>query len=515
MDNTTENKRIAKNTVYLYFRQIFVMFVSLYTSRLILKELGVEDFGIYNVIGGVVALLSVFSSSLSSAMSRYYTYELGRRDIKKLELVFSTSLCVLFALSILFLILSEIIGIVALRYVLVIPPLRMHAAFWVLQFSIIEFVLSLFSTPFFGAIIAYEKMNLFAILGIIDALSKLLVVLSLQIFLGDKLILFAILKSLIAAIMLIFYVILCKDRIEGCSLRLRFDKTIFSSLSKYATWSLFGVVSGVGYTYGYNIILNIFFGPIVNAARGIALQVQSAITSFANNFQASLNPQIIKNYACGNIERMHELVYASSRYSFYLMLLLVMPIIIEADYLLNLWLVEVPPHTVNFVRIVLGVICIEVLSGPLVCSQNATGNIKKIQITTGITMLLSLPICYVIFCHGGSPELLYIVYGIFIIINQIIRVIITCPFVGISFSNYYKNVITNIVKVSFISLPFPILLLYICPSSDTLSFILECLICTTSIILAIYYGGINEDERNALSKKIISKISICKTYLFE
>ena len=502
MDARQDNKRIALNTIFLYLRQLLVMVISLYTSRLVLKELGVEDFGIYNVIGGFVALLSVISGSLSAAMSRFYTFELGRKDINQLRLVFSTSISVLLTLAIIIFVLGEILGTWAINDFLVIPSSRHSIAYIVLQASIVAFIFNLLSSPFSGAIMAYEKMKTFAYFGVFDAVCKFIIAFSLRFVSCDKLEVFSILQTFLSLILLLSYVIYCKKHLEGCTLSVRFDKNVFYSLSKYASWSMFGMMSFVGYTYGYNIILNIFFGPVVNAARGVAVQVQNAIMGFANNFQASMNPQIIKNYANENLERMHALVLACSRYSFYLMLLLALPVILEADVILGVWLVEIPPHTVAFVRIVLFTICIEVLAGPLICSQNATGNIKMFQIATGLTLLFSLPVCYLAFKLGATPEYLYYIYTLFTLITLVIRIYITCPYVGISINKYIKEVISNVILVSVLSLPIP-LLVYYSLRNVSLHLIIVCISSVICVSIVVFYVGMRQNERQL----VISKLS--------
>lgn len=478
------------------------MAISLYTSRLVLKELGVEDFGIYNVIGGFVALLSVISGALSAAMSRFYTFELGRKDIEKLKLVFSTSLGVLVILAIIIVVLGELLGTWALDEFLVIPKSRHSEAFVVLHASIISFVFNLLASPYTGAIIAYERMKAFAYFGIVDAFCKLSIAYSLQLTSFDKLGTFAFLQTLLSLILLIAYMLYCNKNLDGCTLSLRLDKNVFYSLSKYATWSMFGMMSYVSYTYGYNIILNVFFGPVVNAARGISVQVQNAIVSFANNFQASLNPQIIKSYANTNFDRMHELVLASSRYSFYMMLLIALPIMIEADAILGYWLVEVPPHAISFVRIVLMTMCIDVLAGPMICSQNATGDIKKFQIVTGILMLLSLPVCYFVFKMGASPEYLYWIYALFTVFTQIARVAITCPYIGIPINKYLSDVVANIVIVSLLSLPLPLCFYYFIKDVP-FQLIIVIISSIITVLGSTYFFGMKEQERMVTKMKII------------
>ena len=501
MDAIQDDKRIAINTLFLYFRQFIVIIISLYTSRLVLKELGVEDYGIYNVIGGLVSLLLVISGSLSSSVSRFYAFELGRKDSQMVNLVFSTSISLFLLLAIIIFLLGELLGTWAVRELLVMPAPRLYVAYVVLHMSIISFVFNLLSSPFTGFIMAYEKMSAFAFFGLADAVGKLIIAYCLQLTIYYKLEIYAILQASLSLLLLLFYIVYCRIQFNVLSLTLKLDKKVFFLLSKYATWTIFGTMSYVGYTYGYNIILNIFFGPVVNAARGISVQVQSALMGFANNLQASMNPQIIKNYANNNLYRMHTLVFASSRYSFFLMLVLSLPVILEADVILAIWLVETPSYTAAFVRIALFTICIEVLSGPLICSQNATGNIKCFQIATGISMLLSLPVCYFAFKKGASPVYLYYFYLLFNIITLLIRIIIACPSVGISIKMYFKEVIVNVIIVSFLSFPLPFFLYYSIRDFDY-QLIIVCLASVINVSLIVFFIGMKKNERVIVTSKI-------------
>ena len=503
----SENKRIAKNTMLLYFRMLFIMLVSLYTSRVVLSSLGVEDYGIYNVVGGVVALFSILSNSLSAAVSRFFTFELGRNDIKRLRIVFSSSMIIMFVITIIIIILSEIFGTWMIENKLVIPLNRIDATEVILHTSIIAFAFNIMVSTYRAAIIAYEKMAAFAYFGVFETLAKLGIAISLSYSFIDKLEWYGYLNMLLSVICAICYFVYSRIRLDGCKFILAFDRTIYVSMAKYSSWSMLGVVALTGYTQGYNILLNMFFGPVVNAARGVAVQVQSAVQSFSSNFQASLNPQIIKNYASDNKPRMYELVFASSRYSYYLMLLLSLPVFLETDFLLNAWLEEVPAHTVNFVRILLVIITLDVLSGSLIISQSATGDLKKFQIVTCGIMILSLPVSYICLKFGGAPESIYVIFGIFTIFSHIGRVMITCPKIGMSIRLYVNEVIMNLIKVTPVSVIIPIILNNILPESIS-SFFVICFACTMSVLISIYFVGLKRSEREFCAgfvRKVLKK----------
>lgn len=494
INNRSENKRIARNTMILYFRMLSIMLVSLYTSRIVIGSLGIEDYGIYNVVGGVIALFSILSNSLSAAVSRFFTFELGRNNINRLRIVFSSSMIIMFVFTLIIIILAEIFGLWMIENKLVIPAERIISAKVILHTSIIAFSFNILQSTYRAAIIAYEKMAAFAYFGVFETIAKLAIAISLSYSTMDKLEWYGYLHMLLSIICAFCYYIYGRFKLEGCKYILSFDRTIFVSIAKYSSWSMLGVVVLTGYTQGYNILLNMFFGPIVNGARGIAVQVQSAVQSFSSNFQASLNPQIIKNYASDNKTRMYELVFASSRYSYYLMLLISLPVILETEFLLNVWLVDVPAHTVNFVRIMLVIITFDVLSGSLIISQSATGDLKIFQIVTCGIMLLSLPISYICLKIGGIPESIYMIYGVFTIFAHIGRVMITCPKIGMPISSYVNEVIMNLIKVTPISVIIPIALYNVLPESIS-TFIVICIACALSVLISIYFIGLKQSER--------------------
>ena len=355
MTNQTSdnNKRIAKNTLLLYFRMLFTMAVSLYTSRVVLNTLGVEDFGVYNVVGGVVAMFGFINGSMSSATQRYITFALGKGDKTWLQTVFSTTLQIHTLIAGIIVLLGETVGLWFLYNKMQIPADRMDAAFWVLQCSIVATIVMIISVPYNADIIAHEKMSAFAYISILEVVLKLVIVYMLVVFSFDKLILYAFLLLAIQLLIRFCYSIYCNRHFEETKYRHVWDKALFKEMTGFAGWSLFGNLAGVLFSQGLNMLLNVFFGPIVNAARAVAVQVQSAIQQFVGNFQMALNPQITKTYAKGELGDMHSLMFRSARFSFFLLYFLSLPVLFETNFILTIWLKTVPENTVVFLRIMI------------------------------------------------------------------------------------------------------------------------------------------------------------------
>lgn len=404
MATTAENnKRIAKNTLLLYFRMILIIIVGLYTSRVVLNTLGVSDYGIYNVVGGIVAMLAFLNSAMVAASQRFISFELGTGNMEKLKKVFCTSVSIHIALAVIILLIAETLGLWFVNTHLNIPPERMEAANWVYQCSILTLLLTIVSVPYNSCIVAHEHMKAFAYVSIVEAVLKLLIVYLLLLGDFDKLIFYAILVVVVALIIRIIYGIYCKRNFEECSYRFVFDKQLFKEMFAFAGWSIIGNFGFAFKDQGSNVILNLFFGTAVNAARGIALQVNGIISNFSNNFTMALNPQITKQYAAGDVEASVKLVYAGCRYSFYLLLLIAVPVMINIDYLLQLWLGTVPEYTSQFLMLALIAALIDVMARPLVTALQATGRIKIFQIVICIVVLCELPLAYVILHYGGKP----------------------------------------------------------------------------------------------------------------
>ena len=500
-DTSQNNKRIAKNTLLLYLRMLFMMAVSLYTSRVVLHTLGIEDFGIYNVVGGVVAMFSVISGSLSAAISRFITYELGKGDKDKLIRIFSSSVTIQLGLGFIILILAEVVGMWFLNTQMTIPTNRIYATNWVFQLSILTFIINLISVPYNAAIIAHEKMSAFAYISILEVVAKLIIVYMLLWSPFDKLIFYAILMAAVALIIRFVYGYYCKQHFEECTYRFIFDKELLKKMFSFAGWNFIGAASAVLRDQGGNIVINLFCGPTVNAARGIAYQVNSAISGFVNNFMMALNPQITKSYAAGNKEYMMTLIHQGARLSFYILLILSLPVIINAHYILTLWLKIVPNHTTLFVQLVLIFAMSESISNPLMTAMLATGNIRNYQIVVGGLQIMNLPISYILLRNGCIPETVLIVA---ICISQcclVARLYMLRKMIGLSIRKYISKVYFNVLTVTILSAIIPYTLS--CYFSETfVNFIIICIISVICTFIVMYFIGSNKEERRFILSKI-------------
>ena len=502
MTTTENNKRIARNTLLLYFRMLFLMIISLYTSRIVLNALGVEDFGIYNVAGGVVAMFSILSGSLSAAISRFITYELGKNNVLKLKTIFSSAITIQIGLGIVIAFFAETIGIWFLNTQMNIPIERMTATNWVLQFSIITFIINLISVPYNAVIIAHEKMSAFAYISIFEAIGKLLIAYLITISPIDKLIFYAILMCGVAIAIRLLYGYYCKRHFDECRFHFIWNKQIFQQIFSFAGWNFIGASSAVLRDHGGNIIINLFCGPTVNAARGIAFQVNNAIQGFVSNFMTALNPQITKSYAAKNYTYMMTLIFQGARLSFYMLLLLSLPIIINTHYLLTLWLNTVPEHTVLFVRLVLIFAMSESISGPLITAMLATGNIRNYQIIVGGLQMLNLPTSYILLSLGAIPETVLIVA---VLISQcclMARLYMLKKMIKLKIKDYLKKVYFNIITVSIIAIILPICMQERL-AENFINFLLSSLICMLCTYLSIYYIGCSYEERKFIYNKFL------------
>ena len=503
----TNNKRIAKNTLMLYIRMMFGMMVSLYTSRVVLNTLGVEDYGIYNVVGGFVTMFSLISNSLSASTSRFLTYELGKGDMQQLKQVFSTSLSIHALLVVAVFLLAETIGVWFLNTKMTIPTDRLYAANWVFQASVFAFMIGLFSVPYNASIVSHEKMNFFAYLGIFDVLMRLGIVLFIAYspWQFDRLIIYALLLVGVSVIWQLANMIYCNRHFQECKLQFAFHSGNWKEMSSFAGWNFIGCTAGLLKEQGVNLLLNLFVGPVLNAARGIALSVNTAVGSFVGNFMTALCPQITKSYAAGEYVFMMSLVERGSRFSFYILFLLALPILFETEFMLTLWLNDFPEHTVNFVRLILLLSLSDVLSNTLITLQNATGKIRNYQIAVGGALMLNFPISYLCLKMGCVPESVFIVALIVSVLCLILRLLFLRRMVQLSVKQYLYSVCLNVLSVSLISVIIPILVYSQMEEgwARFLSIIFCCMVCSA---LSIYLVGCSMSER----KFILDRVRLIK-----
>lgn len=403
------NKRIAKNTAVLYLRMLIMMLISFYTARITLNALGVDDYGINNVVGGFVTMFSLLSGSLSSATSRFMTFGLGQGDANNLKKIFSTTVNIHVVLAIVVVIAIESVGVWFLNHRMTIPIERITAANWVLQSSVVVFAVGLLSVPYNSAIIAHEKMSAFAYMTIFEAVFKLAIAFGIYYYGGDKLILLSILTAIQSIIRQAVYWIYCKRNFEECVYMKGRNRQMEKSIFSFAGWNFIGSTAALMKDQGVNIAINLFTDPAVNAARGIALQINNVVAQFTNNFMIAMNPQIIKYYATNELERMHTLIFQGTKFSFFLFMIISIPVFFEIETILMFWLGQIPQHTILFCRLMLLLTLIDILSNALVTAQQATGEIKKYQIVVGGILLLNFPISYLTLYLGFTPETTIIV----------------------------------------------------------------------------------------------------------
>lgn len=501
-----KNRRIAKNTLLLYVRMLFTMAISLYTSRVVLRVLGVTDYGVYNVVGGVITLLGFLTSSMSGASSRYITFSLGKGDLGEMRRTFGNILSIHFLLAGVVLLLGETVGLWFVLEKLRIPADRMDAALWVYQLSVLTAMLGVVSVPYNAAIIAHERMGAFAYIGIVDALLKLVIVYLLWVMPYDKLVIYALLLFGVQVFDRIVYGWYCVRHFEETRAGFLFDNRLFKEMFSYAAWTMNGHLAVVGATQGINILLNLFYGPVVNAARGIAVQVQGVAQSFCNSFQTALNPQLTKSYARGDLSRMHQLLTQSSKFSFFILWLIALPLMLEAPLVLRWWLGIVPEHTESFLRLILCSSMLSTLSNPLIVSVHATGDLKRFQLIEGTMLLTIVPIAYLLLkLFGIRPEYVFCVHIVVELCTQYARMRIVLPMIAMRVGHYVRSVVWPIVKVVLAS-PIVPLMVYLSLRQSVASFLLVCTVSVLALCFTVYFVGCTKSEQKYLKGFLLAKV---------
>lgn len=492
----SSNKRIAKNTIMLYFRMLITMAVGLYTSRVVLNTLGVEDYGIYNVVGGVVGMFSLISASISGSIGRFITFELGTGNLEKLKKVFSTSVTIQIILAVVVIIVAEIVGIWFLNNKLQIAPDRMIAAHWVFHCSLITFAIGLISLPYNACIVAHEHMNAFAYVSILEVVLKLLIVYMLVISPFDKLETYAVLGVAVAIIIRLVYGWYCNRHFVECSYRPILDRVLFKQMFGFAGWQLLGSTASTLRGQGSSILINIFTkSTIVNASVGIATTLTGVVSGFVSNFTTAFTPQITKLYAAKKYDKLVKLLYMGCKFAPYLTLAIALPVFINAHFILELWLGIVPEHTVNFTRITILYIFSELLSRPLVTAKVATGNIRNFQIAEGGILLLTLPIAYVALILGAPVEAVFFAKLLTSLIATFVRVyMLKDDIPGLSISHFIFDVYIRAFLVALCASILPVII-FKYTSNVMLQFIISSLASIVSVSLSIYFLGCNKIEQ--------------------
>ena len=507
-NSVVNSKRIAKNTVMLYVRMLVTMVVSLYTSRVVLEVLGVDDFGIYNVVGGIVIVLSFLNNSMSTSTQRFLNFELGTNNGKGAKQVFSTAILLHIFIGLIITLLAFTIGFYFLEYEMNIDSGRMLASRYVFFFSVLTFVFQTITVPYNSIIIAHERMSAYAYLSIVEVVLKLLIVYLIRIIDADHLIIYALLSFIVSVLIRIAYIIYSKYNFEEAVFARKFiDRQKFKQMFSFSSWSIVGNLGYILHTQGISIVTNIYFNTAINAAQGIANQVNSAVTSFTTNFQVALNPQIVKSYAAKEMEAMHQLIFRGCKFSYFLVLIFTVPIIVETPQILNMWLTTIPPDTIIFVRLILIVTLINSFSNIMAVAQGATGNVKVYQIVLTSIGLLHIPLAMVFFELNFPAYFATVVYIFLSLILMLTRILFVVKSVSIKLSIFFKEVCFPTIIASIVAF-IPSAAFHKLLPDTILGFFSSCFISIISVLLAIYFIGLNGSERDYILKhcyKIIRK----------
>lgn len=504
-DNIVNNKRIAKNTVVLYIRTFITMLVSLYTSRVVLNSLGIENYGIYCVVAGFISMLTILSGSLSSSISRFITYELGKKNSSNLSVLFTTSVLIQVSIAAVVLIVGETLGYYIINSFLQIPASRLDAATWAYHCSLLIFTINLVYVPYNASIIAHERMTAFAYVGILDVFLKLLIAFVISKSEYDKLIVYSILLFFQALLIASIYILYCRKNFNECKLCRKIDRKILKSMTSFAGWAFLTSSASVLNTQGLNMLINIYFGVVLNAARGVASQVEAVVLKFVNDFTTAINPQIIKNYADGNLSAMNVLICRGAKFSYFLLLFLSLPVLFEADILLHWWLGLVPDHTVNFFRLTMVASMLTVLGNTGVTACMASGNIKKYTIILTSIGLLVFPLTILAYELGLPAECCYIIYILIYLVITIVRLFLMKQLVRFPILMYVNKVVFPVVVTTIAAMILP-LSSYLFMQAGILRFLLTTVLCILGTVCGVFLLGLSSGERSTIVKAVKNKL---------
>lgn len=503
----SSNKRIAKNTIFLYFRMFLTMGIGLYTSRLVLEALGAIDYGVYSLVGGIVMMFAFLNSAMAASSQRYLSFDIGRNDLDRLQKTFNATLNIHLFIAVIILILAETVGLWFVTYKLNIPADRMIAAHWVYQFSIFTFILNVIQVPYNALLIAREHMGIYAYVSVLENILKLIIALVLVQADTDRLIFYAVLTFCLSFLIRMIYKIYCKRKFKESIYKFYYNKTYYKELISYSGWNLIGNASVVARRQSGNIFLNLFFGLIANAAFGLAMLVQGIVIQFVNNFQTAVNPQIVKSYSKGNINNSLNLIYKSAKFSFFGMLVLIWPFLYNISFLMNIWLKEIPPFTIDFIKLALIYALIETISNPLKAGIQATGKVKWNHIILGSLTLLTIPIIWVVFKYLDNPSYFYWILIGNSIISLIFRVFYLKKWIRLKVDIFLKEVISKIIIVVLVTLPLSYLAHKLMTSSNEVSsFVFSVILITLFNIIVISTIGLSSSERKFIVNTIRTRI---------
>lgn len=507
MSNESQsNKRLAKNTLILYARMLFTVGISLYTSRVILANLGVSDFGLYNVIGGFISMFYMVTSSMSASISRFLTFELGKKDIKRQILTFSTSVNIQIILSLIVLLIGETLGLWFVNNKMSFEPERLFAANIVYQLAVFSFISELVGIPYYSSVVAHERMNFYAYITIFNVILKLVIAFMIAISPIDKVVFYALCMLLTGVLTQFSYFLYCRKKFYECRYKLVYDGKIFRQMFSFGGWSFLSSVSSMMRGQGVNILLNMFYGTVVNAAYGIARQIDGTVKAFSNNFIMALNPQITKSYAEGDKGHARALVYKGTKYSFLLLFMIAFPVMMETKSFLDIWLVSAPDYSVVFVQLTLILALVEVLLKPMWTLNNATGDVMMYQIIMSVSQFMVLPICYIMLKLGYNPySTMYVTIGAELV-TLYPRIWVNRKNTGVTLMDYNREIIFRLAPVVFFAF-IGCSMLSMCMHPSIVRILLIFVCSTLVIAITSYSFALNKQERkffvNSISKLLI------------
>ena len=491
----SNNKRIAKNTLFLYIRMAFSMIVSLYTVRVVLRVLGIEDYGIYSAVAGIVSSLTIFTSTLSIASQRFFSVEIGKGDNGTLNRLFNSMVLLYLLVGVFILIIAETIGVWFLNYKMVIPVERMHAASFVLQSTVISFLISIIISPFQAMIIAKEDMKIYSYVGIYDVVIKLLIVYLLQLFAIDKLILYSLLLLGASITVQFLYFIYTISKYKEIKLDLKWEPQTIKSILSFSGWSFVGSLAFLFNTQGLNLMMNVFYGPIVNAAYNIGNSIKHAINQLGINFFLAVRPTLIKEYAAGNHSYVSRLFLFSTKVIFFLLYVLVFPILLETEGILKLWLGEVGDYMIPFVRLMLVWSLILLLSEPMTAIVQAANKVKRYHIMVDLFTLLTLPLSYLTFKLGFSPESAFMISIIIFMLAHGIRLYIVSDVIEVGIWTYFSKIVIRILFAMSVSFGSSYFIRYLHLPDNTVWLFLKIIVEILIAIISCYFLVLNKEDR--------------------
>lgn len=506
MTSQVNTKRIAKNTLMLYFRQILIMLVSLYTVRVVLSVLGAEDYGIYNVVAGVVTMFSFLSGAMATASQRYFSFDIGQGNNEGLKKTFSVTLTIYFFLALIIILLAETIGLWFIHSKLKISSERFFAAKCIYQFAVISFLFTIITTPYMSAIIAHENMNVYAYVSIIEASLKLGIVFILRILPYDKLIVYGFLLLIVAIINTSLYRLYCRMKYEECKFHFLWDKKLFLNMLDFTGWTLFGEFTSIVRNQALTVLFNQFFNPVIVAARTVSLQITNAVNVFSQNFNTSLYPPIIKEYSSGNKDGMFKLLYFGCKMTFFLMWVFALPIILHMNFILSLWLKNVPEWTVLFTQLTLVEVIINSLNRPIATAARAPGKMRMYELVLGTMQVFIFLISWIFFYFGYDAWVSFVVAITISFLMMIVRVFLVKMLVGLSIKNFIIQTIIPVLGMTIISLFFT-LIMYKCLPETLLGVLLQIILSVFFTVVSMYYIGMNKEQRLQIKEIIKRKIS--------